>query len=427
MTVLKKSLCILLTVTLLISSTALFSSAESGDPEYINKYPAVFVHGFNGWGGGEGLNRLVPYWGATTGDLMKYLRSEGYECYSASVGPVSSAWDRACELYAQLTGTTVDYGAAHSAKHNHKRFGRTYDAPLFEGWGARDSAGGIKKIHLIGHSFGGTTIRLMTHLLTYGCPEETAAAKGDASPLFEGGHGDLIESVTCICSPHNSSSIYKMLIKTGLYDLVMVLTSLYCATAGRSVFNGRTVDFHLEQFGLTNTPGKRDADGFFKSVNRFLKNSDDTCEHDLLPENTQKLNESIKISPDVYYFSYAFNSMKKSKLTGIYLPVAGSNPVIMPLGLWIAWQPEFTNEITGQVYDDEWRANDLLCNTVSEKYPFTEPHRDYDKNNIAAGIWNVMPVTEGDHGTAIGLFANKQKTRSFYSEMMQILVNTEKQ
>ena len=35
MTVLKKSLCILLTVTLLISSTALLSSAEGGNSEYI--------------------------------------------------------------------------------------------------------------------------------------------------------------------------------------------------------------------------------------------------------------------------------------------------------------------------------------------------------------------------------------------------------
>ena len=147
----------------------------------MNRYPMVFVHGYNGWGSGEGLNGLLPYWGATTGDLMKHLIFKGYDCYSASVGPVSSAWDRACELYAQLTGTTVDYGEVHSKKSGHKRFGRTYTKPLFDGW---DES---KKVHLIGHSFGGTTIRLLTHLLTNGCEEEVTASGEDVSPLFTGG------------------------------------------------------------------------------------------------------------------------------------------------------------------------------------------------------------------------------------------------
>ena len=65
-------------------------------------------------------------------DLVEEIEAAGYECYSASVGPLSSNWDRACELYAQLMGTTVDYGAAHAAKHNHSRYGRTYKKPLGE-------------------------------------------------------------------------------------------------------------------------------------------------------------------------------------------------------------------------------------------------------------------------------------------------------
>ena len=426
MKIFKRALGILLTVAIVFSVFGITASGVGKKTDFKNKYPFVFVHGYNGWGGGEGLNSLLPYWGATTGNLMTYLQGEGYECYSASVGPVSSAWDRACELYAQLTGTTVDYGAAHSAAHNHKRFGRTYDKPLFDGWGKAGSDGTIKKIHLIGHSFGGTTIRLFAHLLTNGCNEEVKAAGKSVSPLFTGGKEKLIESVTCICTPHNSSSIYKMLLQTGLFDMVMVLTAFYCATFGRSVFNGRMVDFHLEQFGLTNTPGKRDSDRYFGSIRSFLKNSDDTCEHDLLPENTEKLNKTIKISPHIYYFSYAFDSTFKSKLTGLTWPIPGSNPVIIPLGLWIAHQPGFTNEKTGQVYDEEWKPNDLLCNTVSEKYPFSDPHTDYNPANIKPGIWNAMPVQKGDHGTAIGLFADRHKTREFYDEIAQMLIKLEK-
>ena len=112
----------------------------------LNKEPFIFIHGLNGWGGAEGINGIMPYWGATTGDLMIFLKQNGYECYSASVGPISSAWDRACELYAQLIGSTVDYGIAHSEANGHDRFGRTYYTALVPDWGELDTDGKIQKI-----------------------------------------------------------------------------------------------------------------------------------------------------------------------------------------------------------------------------------------------------------------------------------------
>ena len=51
------------------------------------------------------------------------LNEKGIEAYAPAVGPLSSAWDRACELYAQLMGTRVDYGEAHSKMHGHNRYG----------------------------------------------------------------------------------------------------------------------------------------------------------------------------------------------------------------------------------------------------------------------------------------------------------------
>ena len=32
-----------------------------------------------------------------------------------------------------------------------------------------------------------------------------------------------------------------------------------------------------------------------------------------------------------------------------------------------------------------------------------------------------MPVSEGDHGSAIGLFAEKQETQDFYIELCEML------
>lgn len=73
------------------------------DTKFNTEYANVFVHGLAGWGSYTWYNDFLPYWGMFGGDLMQYLNARGFECYSAAVDPTGSAWDRACELYAQLT------------------------------------------------------------------------------------------------------------------------------------------------------------------------------------------------------------------------------------------------------------------------------------------------------------------------------------
>lgn len=395
-----------------------YAAADSWKPK--NEEPFVFVHGLNGWGGAEGINGIVPYWGATTGDLMVYLQQQGYECYSASVGPLSSAWDRACELYAQLIGSTVDYGVAHSAEHNHLRFGRTYYSALVPDWGDLDENGKIQKIHLIGHSFGGTTVRMLIHLLKYGSPEEIAATDADdISGLFTGGKEDWIKSATTICTPHNSSTVYYPLKALGLDVIVQNISYLYAGIMGRSYFNGRLVDFHLEQFGLTEIPGVDGADNFFVAMDRVTDNKDDSCVYDLTPEGTKELNDVLEINEDIYYFSYAFSTTKN--ILGTEFPIVQTNPVIWLTALAMGVTPEFEDSYTGVTYDESWRANDALVNTESAKNPLDEPSKEFDADNIEKGVWNIMPVRQGDHGTAIGLFANTNETQAFYLELCELL------
>ena len=167
----KRFLCLLLTLILAASLCVFPAAAADQTCPSSQDDPVVFVHGLMGWGQRAGINAVLPYWGMTTGSLTSYLNSLGYETYSATVGPISSAWDRACELYAQLTGTTVDYGAAHAAAHDHARYGITYDQPLFSGWGTK------RAVNLVGHSFGGATTRQFLELMANGSAEEVAAAK----------------------------------------------------------------------------------------------------------------------------------------------------------------------------------------------------------------------------------------------------------
>ena len=74
----RRFLSLLLTLVLtlglcVIPAAAANTQARSDDP-------VVFVHGLMGWGQRDKINRIMPYWGMTTGSLTDYLSSQGYDC-----------------------------------------------------------------------------------------------------------------------------------------------------------------------------------------------------------------------------------------------------------------------------------------------------------------------------------------------------------
>ncbi|MCQ2470611.1 MAG: lipase [Clostridia bacterium] len=383
-------------------------------------YPYVFVHGFLGWGRDEGINKDIPYWGATACYLIDELNDKGYDCYDASVGPFSSAWDRACELYAQLTGTRVDYGEAHSALHNHLRYGRTYDEPLVKGWGETDKNGEINKINLIGHSFGGNTIRLFTELMANGDKEELAATdENDISPFFTGGKSNWINSLVTICTPHNGTTLEYIVEGLHLIPLTETILYLYAGLMGRSFLNGY-LDFHLEQFGLTYIPGDNISNSsIIEAIRLFMSQKTDDVEYDLSPDGCAAANERIGISDDVYYFSYPFCSTFNTKIDNSQLPLPSTLFIINPFAAMMG--NYFKNRISDYIIDKTWRPNDGLVNVVSSSFPEDDPHQDYDPKNIEKGIWNVMPLSRGDHGNAIGIGVRKDYLVNFYDQMLSMI------
>ena len=386
-----------------------------------NKYPFIFVHGMFGWGMDEGLDKKFPYWGATTGNLMDFLAENDYEGYALSVGPVSSAWDRACEIYARLMGTTVDYGKAHSARHNHRRFGRTYDKPLFEGGVSSE-----RKIHLLGHSHGGITVRLLLHLLTDGDPEERAASgPDDISGLFTGGKGDWVQSITCICTPHNGTVSFDVAKKYKILALLEAVAINYVNVAGRmSMQTKQFFDFHLEQFGINNTPGKEDRHDFFQSK-RNLANGTDTIRDDMSGEGASSMNLNLKpFNPTPFYFSYYFNAVGKKKPDKDKIAPIKTDFAFLYLTSSLIMFDNKKKMKNGDISYEDF-ANDGLVNVSSAMHPADEPFKKFDPNNIERGVWQVMPEREGDHGTAVGLFADVEKTHNFYLEIAEMLVSTE--
>lgn len=383
------------------------------------RYPYVFVHGMGGWGADEGINSVVPYWGATTGALIPRLTDNGYECYEASVGPISSCWDRACELYAQMTGGTVDYGEAHAKAHNHARYGRSYDAPLFEGWGTEAENGVVKKVNLVGHSFGGNTIRLLVELLANGdAAEREATPAGALSPLFTGGKANWVHSITTLCTPHNGSTLRYIADGLKLTDLVKTVSYLYAGVMGRSLLNG-FVDFHLEQFGLTAVPGETAETHLTRALRMILEQTDDSVVTDLAPDGAALLNERIGMEENLYYFSYSYQTTHKSLISNHQVANADTLLILIPFANFIGKYA--VNTATDYPIDESWLPNDGLVSVVSAQKPSDDPWVEFDAARITRGSWNVMPTLSGDHGTVIGLNGDRQKTLQFYLDMMQMI------
>ncbi len=403
----KKFLCLLLALVMAGSLLLLPAAAADTQQSGAERYPTIYVHGLMGWGEHDQIYAVTPYWGLTS-DLMPYLTGKGYESYAASVGPLSSAWDRACELYAQLTGTTVDYGAAHAAEYDHARYGVTYDKPLFEGWSAD------KKINLVGHSFGGATIRLFLDILADGSAEEQAAAKAagtEVSPFFQGGKADWVYSLTTLAAPHNGTTFLEC-----CGDMTQFAAEASTAMAkllGISDFKG-VYDFQLEQFGFYRKDGETVLEALDRVLHSDFLSHNDNVFRDLTIDRALELNDDIEIQPNVYYFSYAGDKTRQSMITGERTSAVDMTPLFVPFANQMCGYYDQTTA-GGFRIDKSWAPNDGLVNTVSALYPTDSAGRcltksgktgyvqqdGYSNVDYQPGVWNVMPVRHYDHGNFI--------------------------
>ena len=428
----KKFLCLLLALVMAGSLLLLPAAAANTQQSGAERYPTVYVHGLMGWGARDQIYAVTPYWGLTS-DLMPYLTSKGYESYAASVGPLSSAWDRACELYAQLTGTTVDYGAAHAAEYGHARYGVTYDKPLFEGWSAD------KKINLVGHSFGGATTRQFLELMANGSAEEVAAAKAAGttpSPLFTGGKRSWVHSMTEIAAPHNGTTFIESngTIMDAATNLAETLAKGFGITEIKNLY-----DFQLEQFGIYKDPNETVLETLQRVFSTDFLSHNDNAFLDLTIDKSLEINDGIGIEPNVYYFSYAGNQTVQDPVSGNYIPSAR---------MWTLFYPgaynmgKYYDKYTagGFYIDKSWRPNDGMVNTVSAFYPIhsdgTCLTRDgkqgwtnydgYSNINFQPGIWYVMPVQSLDHIQFVGGMLNGSlvKTHALYRGIVEDIYST---
>lgn len=380
----KRWLCLVLCLCAILTTAC--GGKESSIPDR-EDFDYIFVHGLSGWGSYDKAYKVMPYWGMFGGDLLKYLGSQGFSCYAASVAPDGSAWDRACELYAQLTGTVVDYGKEHSERCGHERFGRDFSQePLIPDWESG------RKIVLLGHSFGGATVRLFAELLANGSlSEQKAAAQEELSPFFQGGQGERIHTLVTLAAPTNGTTAYDMHDDPN-FDSEAIKISWWDERMGK-LFSSR------------------------KQAERDGRAESDYAAYDMHIDNALSLNESISILPTVYYFTVPCSATVENE--------AGNQTPIRKImeGMFRKSSTQmgaYTGTTDGGFsVDASWKENDGLVNTVSAMAPLGAPSAAYTDEELQPGIWYILPTYHGDHMSLQGGMTKRNNVRPFYLELLE--------
>ncbi|MCQ2462593.1 MAG: hypothetical protein MJ177_04210 [Clostridia bacterium] len=359
--------------------------AEADTDAWNTNYTCVFVHGLGGWGEYDASNIVMPYWGMKGGNLMKYLNGRGFDCHAASVNPSGSAWDRACELYAQLTGTVVDYGKEHSERCHHDRYGEDFSKkPLIKSFSAEN------KINLFGHSFGGATILMFLDLMADGSEaEREATGQQELSPLFEGGKADWIYSLTTLAAPMNGTTALNV--------------------ADWVSGDPEATDAEMQVVDTLTALSFKTHDG------RIIE---DTAGYDMGIDAAQEMLAGFETQSGVYYFSVpCCASETNDGVTTLNGDIVESFYVLA--GHRMA---RYTGQTAGGiVLDESWQPNDGLVNEKSAKAPFNAPQQDFDPDDIQPGIWNVYPTKTGDHMSLMGGLMLSYNIRPEYFEMLDTI------
>jgi triacylglycerol lipase len=343
-----------------------------------NKAPIILMHGFMGWGRDE-MNDFY-YWGGSI-DLEEYLRSQGYDVYSVSMGPISSNWDRAIEAFYQIKGGQVNYGEFHSETYGiiQKPKGKSYDG-FYKEWSEENP------IHIISHSQGGQTARMLEYLLKENF-------HGENSELLAKGKRGWIKSISTISCPHNGTILADII--TENLPFLQKMTPLFGAMGNSKI--EEFYNFDLDQWNFKRKLDESVSEYLERVSNSRIKNSKNFSGWDLSIKGAEEFNDLYTTDSDTYYYSYPNYSTKELK-NGTHFP-----DWEMSLMVWI---PSIIIGTSDKLSPD-WYMNDGIVSTVSMKYPvnsrnISEPNKLYNESSVDRGIWQVMEPIHQDHHAIIG-------------------------
>ncbi|KAL2022642.1 hypothetical protein VTK56DRAFT_4986 [Thermocarpiscus australiensis] len=316
-----------------------------------NTHPIVLVAGFASFG--DPFLGSINYWGGFE-DLASALQAHmGVPVILPRIGPFSTNWERACELYCQLcniqsagpgtgfdlpgptvaTRIPVDYGQYINLPtpppHSTKQAVVLGTLPSDWSWSVN------RPVHMICHSQGGNTVRLLIELLS--------GRHGPRNPTyFSGVLGNRqrsIRSVATLGTPYLGTTITDVIFNEILRDVQLdELISRLVVSA--SLNPGRFVDLQLDQWGFTPLAGET----FLGMYNRLKADinawwsSNDNAVKDNGVAGVARLNADFSptASTHTYYFTMSFDATRpfpKEYLSGQDLKQLPVHPLLSLGGL----------------------------------------------------------------------------------------------
>jgi len=362
-----------------------------------NNYPIVLIHGFFGWGNDEMGN--YRYWGGNK-DIQKMYEKNGFTVFNVSVGPISSNWDRAVEIYYQLKGGQVDYGFEHS-----KRYGLIQKPSDKEYTGLYPEWDKNHPVHLVGHSMGGQTARMLQFLLETEIFQNDSLNAKEKSELLGKARKGWISSITSLATPHDGSTLADIVTKT--YPFVQYFIGL----AG--VVGTEFYDFDLSQWNINRESNETWSNYVQRMRTHKAWETKNISSWDLSLDGAAELNGFLNASPDTYYFSYAFSATNKDKSTGHHSPNKDVFLLIRSRAKILGSKIVFKED--GNETDSTWWENDGIVNTRSMMGPTTGKNgpdliTPYIENKpLIRGQWYTFEPIKLDHYQSVGHMISKDK------------------
>ena len=392
--------------------------------EHKNEYPVILIPGVVAYGENTKAHKIFPYFGLTSTGWQRVISdSMGVECHTVSFELLSSVWDRTCELYAQLVGGTVDYGAAHSAKYGHKRYGKTYDKPMLTAW---------TKVNLIAHGFGAPVARLFIELLYNGSQEERdVTPANELSGLYKGGMGGKVHSLVTIAGINDGISTAEAFegrfpgAKTALTKAATVADVL--VKYGSSFVDPyyQKDGMPLTQHGVSAYIAKEDDKPKLKfnedAIFTYLHRNDNIF-YDMGPWGMSQLNAKLNTFEDIYYFSYSgeVTSTIAGKVTVPNLKAKATLPISAVISTFENYLPE------SPVITKENADNDGFVNTNSTLPPINEEATQFkDISRCIPGVWYQMPIEKRTHFSFMGLLVRPDRYMDEIYDIMALICNLE--
>jgi len=248
---------------------------------------------------------------------------------------------------------------------------------------------------LLGHSFGGVTVRLFSEILRNGAEDEIRETDpAELSDFFKGGSGEGLLAVVTLAAPTNGTTAYD-LYEDESFDVTKIDVPEKYIEKSKAMSNVSTPVYDGRELW-------------------------DYASFDMHIDNALAINEGISTFEDVYYFAYPCASTRVNE-SGFTEPDPEITESLFVKGS--TYMSRYTGTTAGGFYVDEsWQQNDGLVNTVSACAPIGAPSAEYtDGAAIKPGIWNVMPVTVGDHMSLQGGLTKRVNVKPFYLKLVKML------